>query len=247
MPRKPRNLLRGNTFHIIVKGIAHEKIFKNDTYKKRFLHFVRKYLIKFNVKILAYVVMDTHAHLMIYTNNICELSLFMHDVNQAYAEYYNFCNKRNGYVFEDRFFSKEILNERYRNACFQYIHNNPVNANVVNIPEKYKYSSFNKYLTSDDEIIDKESKNIMFGTFKRKEYIEKFYLIHRIYFNEKIHDVEEEVDYMEIINKYKMLGASDDLIVNRLYFEFKLSQEKIKKFLRVDRNKIRKILGTVKM
>ena len=45
---------------------------------------------KLKIKIIAYCIMNNHAHLLIETKNIKELSKFMQKINGCYAKYYNF-------------------------------------------------------------------------------------------------------------------------------------------------------------
>ncbi len=42
--------------------------------------------------------------------------------------------------------SSEALDEDYSLLCFNYIHNNPVKAGLVQTPEEWPYSSYQEYL-----------------------------------------------------------------------------------------------------
>lgn len=47
--------------------------------------------------------------------------------------------------------------EEYPQRCFEYIHNNPVSAGLVDIPENWKYSSYIDYKDSrSGTLINKE-------------------------------------------------------------------------------------------
>lgn len=146
MPRIARKSLESTFFHIIVQGIEKKYIFNKNTYKKKYLDLLFKEKEKYEVNIIAYCIMDNHAHILINVNTIKEMSKFMHRVNTNYAMYYNYMeNDRVGYVFRNRFLSEPIFNEMYLLNCIKYIHNNPLNASIVNSPELYPYSSFNDY------------------------------------------------------------------------------------------------------
>jgi len=70
----------------------------------------------------------------------------MKRINASYAYYFNQKNHRVGHLFQDRFKSEPINDERYLLAAIRYIHNNPVKASIVEKPGQYKWSSYNIYL-----------------------------------------------------------------------------------------------------
>ena len=108
--------------------------------------------------------MDNHAHILIYSEKINELSNFMKKLNIAYATYYNEKEERTGYVFGSRYYTQVIENEIHLLACIKYIHENPVKAGIVNEPSEYQ--------TSLNEI--KKSNYLI---LKFKEYLNKKYKV----------------------------------------------------------------------
>ena len=146
MPRIARKNLDTTFFHIMVQGIEKKYIFDKKIYKKKYLELIFKECEEFKINIIAYCIMDNHAHILININTIQDMSKFMHKVNGLFAQYYNFLeNNRVGFVFRNRFISEPIFNEKYLLNCIKYIHNNPVNAKLVKSPEKYEFSSYNLY------------------------------------------------------------------------------------------------------
>ena len=156
--RIARKYENSSFFHVIVQGINKEYIFKEEKYKSQYLKQIYRFSKELNINIIAYCIMDNHAHFLIMTDNITNLSKLMQKVNSIYAKYYNYINKRVGYVFRDRFLSESIDNKRYFIQCIKYIHLNPVKAKMVKKCTDYKYSSYNDYLKNDsyikDEILD---------------------------------------------------------------------------------------------
>ena len=146
MPRLPRKSYETTFFHIIVQGIKKEYIFNNDKMIKKYIELLNKEVKEYSIQILAYCIMNNHAHILIYTEKISEMSIYMHNVNQRFAQFYNrIKNERVGYVFRDRYKSEPIFTEQSLIRCIRYIHNNPVKANMVKYAKDYKYSSFNSY------------------------------------------------------------------------------------------------------
>jgi hypothetical protein len=65
----------------------------------------------------------------------------------AAIEYYNAVHKRHGHLFQDRFKSKMVDDERYLIALSAYVHNNPTDIKgYEEYPERYEYSSLSIYL-----------------------------------------------------------------------------------------------------
>lgn len=159
MPRIAIKDYNTSFFHIMVQGIRREYIFNEQTDIETYSRLIYKYMKKFNVKIIAYCIMNNHSHLLVYIDKIQNLSQFMKCVNTTYAMYYNKKYKKTGYVFRNRYKAEPIFDELYLNNCISYIHNNPLEAGICLSPEQYKFSSYREYTTNSGKII-KESKNI---------------------------------------------------------------------------------------
>ena len=145
MGRIARQYLETSFFHVMVQGINKEYIFKNERYINRYIQLIREEIPRDNLKIIAFCIMNNHAHFLINTQKIEFLSKYLQKLNSCYANYYNYMEERCGYVFRDRFKSQSINSKRYLMHCVKYIHENPLKANMVKIIQNYKYSSYNFY------------------------------------------------------------------------------------------------------
>lgn len=159
MNRKARCSYENGFFHVMVQGINKKYIFEKSVDKEEYLSLLLRYKEKFKITLLAYCIMDNHAHLLIHTDEIYEMSSYMRLVNSIFAKNYNKATGRVGYVFRDRFNSQYIDNKDYLLKCLRYIHMNPVKANIVEKPEQYRFSTYNSFLKRDgiinDNVIDK--------------------------------------------------------------------------------------------
>lgn len=161
LPRKARKNLNGEFFHIMVQGINKEYIFQKNEYKNKYIKLLKK-AKEFDIKIIAFCIMDNHAHLLIQNQKTKKLSEFMWKTNFEFARYYNEKEKRVGVVFRNRYRLEEIDNEKYLFRCIAYIHKNPVKAGIVDDAKDYKYSNYNefkaknKYLTEYQNELHKE-------------------------------------------------------------------------------------------
>ena len=191
--------IHGSSFyHVMVQGINREYIFKKNEYIEEYRKIIKEKLYKSNVIILAYCIMNNHAHFLIYTEKSQYLGKYMQRVNTTYSNYYNKMEKRVGYVFRDRYMTQDILSKEQLYNCIVYIHNNPVKAKMVDKISEYKYSSYNEFI-ENKFIIEEKSIEMIFGTTKNFKYI--FYQIHNNYSEKRFLDVKEK-DIEKIIKKY---------------------------------------------
>ncbi len=248
MPRIARKFNESNYYHVIVQGINKEFIFKDEKYMESYKRIIIKKLKEIEIKILAYCIMNNHAHFLIYSENSNSLSKFMQKINTSYSRLYNKENGRVGYVFRDRFYSQNIIGEMQLCNCLRYIHNNPVKAKIVNNMSEYKYSSYNEYLKKR-EIISKDSKRIIFGS--KKNYIEQFNWIHNNCSEENFYDIQEENKeeinvflskiekrYGMKINEIKKERVLLKVLVKHARSKTKITIEKLAKILDISKSTI---------
>ncbi len=142
MSRTPRNYIKTHFFHVMVQGIEKSYIFNKEKDILYYINFIKKSEKLYKVKVVAYCIMNNHAHLLLNSGNIDELSRFMQSLNTRYAMYYNKTYNRVGYVFRDRYKSEGIYEEKQFYACMNYIYNNPIKAGICDKIEDYKFSNY---------------------------------------------------------------------------------------------------------
>jgi REP element-mobilizing transposase RayT len=146
MPRAAR--IKGSSciYHIMVRSNGGVMLFRDTEDKERFMHLIKKYQDIFMFRVYAYCLMDNHAHFIIDSSG-ADISKIMHGINQSYAQYFNRKHGSHGHVFQDRFKSKIVKNEKYFICLSAYIHNNPKNIkSYVDKTEHYIYSSLGVYI-----------------------------------------------------------------------------------------------------
>lgn len=205
MPRRSRKNSQSCYYHIIIQGINKEYIFEKEEYIKELQKIIINKLEESNVTILAYCIMNNHAHFLIYSEKSEYLSRYMQKVNTTYSQFYNKAKKRIGYVFRDRYRSQDIISNKHLYNCLRYIHNNPVKAGIVAKMKEYKYSSYIEFINNKErKIINENAIKLLFG--EKEGFEEQFYYIHNKYCSEedlievKEKDIEEVIE--EIENKY---------------------------------------------
>ena len=202
MPRNARKNIESNYVHLIIQGINREYIFQKKEWKEDYLKILKTKMKNMNIEILAYCMMDNHAHFLMHYEKLEEISNLMRKVNTTYAMKYNKINKRVGFVFRDRFFTLTILNERQLYNCLVYIHKNPTKAGICLKMQDYNYSSYNEYI-KEKKLITEDGIKLLFGS--PYKYIEQFNTIHiEIKEIEDIEDVKEyKYNKEELLKKYE--------------------------------------------
>ena len=173
IPRIARSNLNSSFFHVIIQGHKKEYIFQKKKYIKKYIEIIKKYLGKYQIQIIAFCIMNNHAHFLIKAEKIEELSKFMHQINFCYATYYNYMEEgRVGHVYRDRFLSEQITTKRYLIQCIKYIHFNPVKAKMVDECKDYRFSSYNYFCQSliQNKFIEELSKDDYENICKNIDY-----------------------------------------------------------------------------
>jgi len=198
MPRKQRIKSNSGYYHIILRGNERKNIFKGDVDKLRFMEIMRE---KKNIDrffLHAFCLMDNHVHLTI-SEGTEDISTVIKRIAVSYVYYFNKKYKRVGHLFQDRFKSEVVENDRYLLALARYIHQNPVKAGMVERLSDYKWSSYNYYLKYNNifsEILNTDTILNIFSPNK-DEAIERYISFMNKECDETFIDLEEESKVMD--------------------------------------------------
>ncbi len=183
MSIRPVQFVEGEFYHIYNRGNSKQKIFHD---KQDYNYFITLLYIfnseqKYNlfdlkrsnnlnlyeielknnlVSIGSYCLMPNHFHILITEKIEGGVSKFMQKICTSYVMYYNKKYKRTGGLFEGKFKSEYVDNDRYMKYLFSYINLNPVKLIQSNWKEKgikdkikvieflsnYQYSSYLDFL-----------------------------------------------------------------------------------------------------
>ena len=171
MSRIPRNYIKTSFFHVITQGINKSYIFERAEDIKYYIKIMYQLTQEQKIKIIGYCIMSDHAHMLIETEEINELSKYMQRLNTKYGKYYNKKYNRVGYVFRDRYRAQGIYTEKFLYNCLRYIYNNPVKAGICKNAEDYPYSNYKKIdgeLDEDYTFIDIEDDDKNIGEIIKK-------------------------------------------------------------------------------
>lgn len=138
MPRQIRDLGETGWAHIILRGINRENLFYDDTDYARFMSTTERFQKETNAEIPVICLMSNHVHMLLKDENSC-FALIMKKIAVSYAAYYNKKYERVGHVFQDRFRSEAVTDDRHFLSVMRYIYQNPQKSGICSA-ETYPYT-----------------------------------------------------------------------------------------------------------
>lgn len=204
MPLREKPFINGGYYHVYDKTIDGRKIFAADSLAKEFIntffyyrstkatlkHSNYKHLSKmefekkqkeifspsyFKVDIIAYCLMPNHYHFLLKQLKTDGIMAFMSHCLNSITRFYNQLYKRKGPIFLTQFRSKTIYTEEQLVHVAQYIHCNPLTAQMISSPEEiptYPYSSASAYIGQNPNFI--QTKPITLYVSGQKENFQNY-------------------------------------------------------------------------
>lgn len=151
MPR--RNLIRTseNPYHVTIR-CNNKEWFELPLREVWFysIEAIKVAKAKHPVKIQAFVLMNNHYHLLIWTPN-ADLDKFMFYFNSKFSHFLRKRTQRINRIFGDRYKWSIIKDERYYCTVLRYIYQNPLRASLVKHCQEYPFSTLN---TKNRHLVD---------------------------------------------------------------------------------------------
>lgn len=168
-----------NFYHIFNRGNNKQKLFFHHENYQFFLRKIEEYLCP-NCQVIAYCLMPNHFHLLIYVEEVKNLSSGKMQIlerkigtmQSSYTRAINIQEKRTGSLFQPKSKVLEVSTE-HASVCFHYIHKNLLKAGLCRSLKAWTYSSFNEYLDSETHaksICTREVAYNLLGISKLKEF-----------------------------------------------------------------------------
>lgn len=159
MGRKIRNYFEGAVYHVIQRGNNKAFIFQKQADKIKLLDLLCETMQteNYHYKLLYYVIMDNHYHLIVETPSIdANVSRIFQRVNMLFAKYYNKVYERCGGIYGGRPSIILIENTGQLMQTLRYIAYNPVRAGIADKPDSYKWSAHSLILNHRKGMVDTE-------------------------------------------------------------------------------------------
>ena len=166
----------------MLRGINRQTIFEDEEESLKFLETLKTYKAISEYKVFAYCLMSNHIHLLLQVGKE-ELDLIMKRIAGSYVYWYNWKYYRKGHLFQDRYKSEPVEDEKYFLTVLRYIHQNPQKAGIVKNLGDYQFSSYNEILKENKDIIDTD---FIYSLIHKQDFI--------IFCNQSNNDVCLEYD-----------------------------------------------------
>jgi REP element-mobilizing transposase RayT len=172
MPRMRRQKSSTGIYHIILRGINRQIIFQDNEDKEKFIEVLKKYKEVSKYEVYAFCIMDNHAHILIREGKE-PLAKVMKRIGVSYVYWYNWKYERNGHLFQDRYKSEPVEDDKYLLTVIRYIHQNPLKAGIVDSIDQYQWSSHHEYIKSTNKVVDTQ---LILGMFadRREQAIQRY-------------------------------------------------------------------------
>lgn len=148
MGRVPRVDVGGEVYHVINRANARLQIFFKEEDYKLFEEILKEGVTKYDTRLLSYVVMPNHFHLVLYPQHDGDLQRFMQWLTLTHTHRWHVQNKTigSGHLYQGRYKSFLIQQDDHLLTVIRYVERNPLRAKLVKKVESWEYSSLHRRL-----------------------------------------------------------------------------------------------------
>src|SRR5450830_1057412 len=146
MTRPLRLEFPGAFYHVTSRGDRKALIYYDDTDRAVWLQTLKDVCAQFRFAIHAFCEMGNHYHILVETLD-GNLGQGMRQLNGVYSQYFNRRHGLVGHVFQGRYQAILVDKESYLLELARYIVLNPVRAQLVTLPEDWRWSSYHLTLS----------------------------------------------------------------------------------------------------
>lgn len=143
MPRLARVDIGGEIYHVINRANGRMQIFNSPKDYQLFEQLLNEAKELTDMRILAYVIMPNHWHLVLHPHNDGDLGVFMHRLTNAHTRQVHVRTNTigSGHLYQGRYKSFIVDTDKYLLALVKYVERNPVRARLVARCEDWQWGS----------------------------------------------------------------------------------------------------------
>src|SRR6516164_9214561 len=144
MARRLRVQCPGAIYHLMARGNGRQDIVRDDADRDRLVEHLARAAVRCSWRAFAFVSMSNHLHVVSKTPEP-NLARGMQGFLSAYANAWARRHRFSGHVFQGRYRTELVEDERYLWTVTRYVHLNPVRARLVENPATWQWSSYPGY------------------------------------------------------------------------------------------------------
>ncbi len=172
-----RYRIEGSIFYITSNVYHRLCIFTRPSFIIPIIDSLNYYRYQYACKLIGYVIMPDHIHLLIWPQDARIVTDFMRDFKRftsgritrqaklegkidwlaKFVEAGHKTSRADYKVWQDSFWEQTIYTKRFLTQKLNYIHMNPVRAGICKAPQDYLYSSYRNYFLHDNQLIEIDS------------------------------------------------------------------------------------------
>jgi putative transposase len=143
MPRRLRLSTAGHPHHVLNRACRRDVLFAADEDYVEFLEVLARARRRTTMRVIGFVVMPNHWHLMVCPDTPSQLSRFMHwlTMTQTLRWHRRHRTTGTGPLYQGRYKTFAIRSERHFWIAMRYVERNPVRAGLVEWVEQWRWSS----------------------------------------------------------------------------------------------------------
>ncbi|MDP3726278.1 MAG: transposase [bacterium] len=143
MPRTERVDVGGLVYHVTNRSNGRHTIFDANEAYNSFEIILVDAKTRFDMRILAYVLMPNHWHLLIYPKEDGDLSAYVAWLTNTHTRRYHVMTGTvgGGHLYQGRYKSFLVGSDRHLLTVLKYIERNPVRAKLSKLPESWRWGS----------------------------------------------------------------------------------------------------------
>ena len=143
MARSTRVDVGNHVYHVINRANGRMKIFEDEADYKDFEYLLNEVKELYDMRIIAYVIMPNHWHLLLYPKKDGDLSRSLAWLGTAHTRRYHARTKTigGGHLYQGRYKSFLVQDDTHLLTVLKYIERNPVRAKLSKNPEMWRWGS----------------------------------------------------------------------------------------------------------
>ena len=133
MPRRPRRGTGGLVFHVINRAARRLPLFESTTEYVAFLHVLNEAQARIPLRLLSYVLMPNHWHLVVWPTDDGELSRFMAWLTGTHSKRWHQRRRTvgSGTIYQGRYKASAVKDDHHFLTVCRYVERNPVKARLA--------------------------------------------------------------------------------------------------------------------